>query len=268
MDIQRFFDDQLNSWDDARNRFHALSEVLTKQIQVASETISVQYNPARAVSSLAKLDTKTLAQRPCFLCHDNRPRQQHEILVLSRYHLLVNPFPIFSPHFTIASTTHQLQSLSLATVLDMLSLASQFPHHVVFFNGAKAGASAPDHLHLQMISASSLTNPVGIRSSLRKNTTLQSSDAESLADEILAAIGSFHLNAGLFNLLVLNDGSRWTADIYRRKTHRPTQYFDQSFMISPGAIDMAGTVIASRLEDYEKASPALLSDVFAQVADD
>ena len=62
--ISRFFNRQLEKWADARHRFRDLKHVETRQL---SELIKLQWNPARIVSTGAKIDKKTLGERPCFL---------------------------------------------------------------------------------------------------------------------------------------------------------------------------------------------------------
>ncbi len=266
-DLHFFFDNQLKAWSEVRERYERLSQVLTKRVEIDGETVIVQHNPARAVSSLAKLDAKTLDARPCFLCQQNRPKAQGELDCLGRYHILVNPFPIFQPHFTIAATTHCPQTLSAAVAHDMMVIARANEGNIVFFNGAHAGASAPDHLHLQMIERTALHTSLGTKSRLRGNITLTGDNEEKFAQEIVEVIGERHLNDGLFNLLMEYRDHHWIADVYRRKTHRPSLYYDGSFLISPGSIDMAGVIIAARHEDFENADEERIAEVFRQVTD-
>ena len=68
----RFIDRQMDLWADTLHRYQALSSVKTRQI----ESYRLQFNPARMVSTGAKIDKTTLAKRPCFLCEENRPKEQ------------------------------------------------------------------------------------------------------------------------------------------------------------------------------------------------
>jgi ATP adenylyltransferase/5',5'''-P-1,P-4-tetraphosphate phosphorylase II len=61
---------------------------------------------------------------------------------------LVNPYPIFPEHFTIPRKEHIPQQIK-PFFSDMLELAKSMDEFVVFYNGPKCGASAPDHLHFQ-----------------------------------------------------------------------------------------------------------------------
>ncbi len=71
--ISRFFNRQLEQWDEARHRYRDLKHVETKTL---SEFVKLQWNPARMVSTGAKIDKKALSERPCFLCAANRPVEQ------------------------------------------------------------------------------------------------------------------------------------------------------------------------------------------------
>jgi hypothetical protein len=112
--------------------------------------VKTQYNPARAVSSNAKLDAKSIAARKCFLCPENRPAVQREVRLNENFIALVNPFPILKKHFTIPLTQHKRQEI-LPYLSDILDFAQMLPDYTIFYNGAKAGASAPDHLHFQAV---------------------------------------------------------------------------------------------------------------------
>lgn len=100
MTPEQLFDAQMATWPLARRNYDALGQIRTKQLTVDGLRMRVQFNPARAISSAAKVDTASVAARPCFLCRANRPPEQEGIPV-GDYEILVNPFPIFPHHFTI-----------------------------------------------------------------------------------------------------------------------------------------------------------------------
>ena len=54
--LQRFFNRQLETWDDTRLRFRDLRNVKTRDLSVGENTIRLQFNPARLVSTGAKID--------------------------------------------------------------------------------------------------------------------------------------------------------------------------------------------------------------------
>ena len=145
--IDRLVDDQLRDWEEVRLRTMSLRDVKIKDVTVDGIPWRVQFNPARVVSTGAKVDKASIAARPCFLCRDNRPQCQH-IHQWGDYEILVNPFPIFPGHLTIASCHHEPQSVN-GHVGDMLRLACDLEGYTVFYNGPQCGASAPDHLQFQ-----------------------------------------------------------------------------------------------------------------------
>lgn len=148
-EISKFFDWQLTRWNEARERYEALaSQVQTRVLPLEDGELRVQYNPSRIVSTGAKVDKKSLKARPCFLCENNRPDTQRALPVMGSIEVLVNPFPILPHHLTIPTRRHTPQDFNrFASLLD--KLAWQLPNYVVFYNGARCGASAPDHAHLQ-----------------------------------------------------------------------------------------------------------------------
>ena len=110
--------------------------------------MAVQFNPARIVSTSAKVDPETLKRRPCFLCEVNRPEEQSSLPMLKKYHLLLNPNPILPKHFTIPLRHHHDQQI-LDYYEDMMEMAVRLKDMLLFYNGPKCGASAPDHMHFQ-----------------------------------------------------------------------------------------------------------------------
>ena len=151
MEINEFFNGQLAQWPEARQRYDDLAKVQTKTF--VENGLRVQWNPARMVSTGAKIDAKSLEKRPCFLCAANRPSNQFSELMedavsSEQFELLVNPFPILPMHFTIPSKSHQPQRIAGHYPM-VHQLTAKFPNLTVFYNGPRCGASAPDHLHLQ-----------------------------------------------------------------------------------------------------------------------
>ena len=101
-ELETLLETQKKEWSLLATNYDALSKVERKFFDFGGFVVRVEHNPARAVSSLAKTDTATIAQRKCFLCEANRPKEQEGIEFLGKYHALTNPFPIFPKHFTIA----------------------------------------------------------------------------------------------------------------------------------------------------------------------
>ena len=150
--IHKFVGDQLSRWPMACNNFRALKDVRVRELEVGGLTVKLQFNPARMISSAAKLTKEDIAKRRCFLCRENRPPEQIMLKFEGRkgkkYDILVNPYPIFPDHLVIAKSKHTDQSI-WHRYIDMLDLARKYPGYTFFYNGPKSGASAPDHHHFQ-----------------------------------------------------------------------------------------------------------------------
>lgn len=151
-DIYKFVGDQLSRWPLACENFRALKNVRVREMDANGLQVKLQFNPARMISSAAKLDKKDIAKRKCFLCRENRPPEQvmkkFEGRKGKKYHILVNPYPIFPDHLVIASDRHTDQTIWKRYV-DMLDMARKYQDFTFFYNGPKSGASAPDHHHFQ-----------------------------------------------------------------------------------------------------------------------
>ena len=275
--ISRFFNRQLEMWEDARHRFRDLKHVEVRQL---SDQLKVQFNPARIVSTGAKIDKHTLGERPCFLCERNRPKEQMTKQIDDHFQLLVNPFPILPVHFTIPATKHQPQSIyrHYGEMHRLLSLHSEL---MVFYNGPKCGASAPDHLHFQAGTSGVLPLQTNWQR-LSRNLT----DVISLTDEEKISVLSdflvpafviisksedsdeelFHRlyrsmpmrgdeSEPMMNIIAWRKGDEFVSVVIPREKHRPDAYFAEGevqMMVSPGALDMAGLIITPREEDFSK----------------
>lgn len=275
--ISRFFNRQLEVWTDARHRFRDLKHVETRQF---SDQLKLQWNPARIVSTGAKIDKKTLGERPCFLCDKNRPKEQMSKQIDEKFHLLVNPFPILPVHFTIPARKHQPQ-LIYKNYGEMHRFISLHSDLMVFYNGPKCGASAPDHLHFQAGTNGILPLQTNWQRLSRNLTDIISlNDEEKISvvrDFIVPAFviisKSAESDEALFrrlykampqrgdetepmmNIISWRKGEEFISVIIPREKHRPEAYFaegDAQFVVSPGALDMSGLIITPREEDFRK----------------
>ena len=152
-----FIRKQLAKWDLCQTNHEALNHIEMRSFQIGENTIKVQFNPARAVSTCAKLDKSSIEARPCFLCPDHKPDKQNfiDIELDETFQLRVNPYPILPDHLTLSTKRHQWQVLADKTARQLPGkLVSWLDKHfdkgyAVFYNGATSGASAPDHFHFQ-----------------------------------------------------------------------------------------------------------------------
>ena len=275
--ISRFFNRQLEMWEDARHRFRDLKHVEVRQL---SDQLKVQFNPARIVSTGAKIDKHTLGERPCFLCERNRPKEQMTKQIDDHFQLLINPFPILPVHFTIPATKHQPQSIyrHYGEMHRLLSLHSEL---MVFYNGPKCGASAPDHLHFQAGTSGVLplqTNWQRLSRNLTDVISLNDEEKISVLRDFLVPAfviisksedsdeELFHRlyrsmpmrgdeSEPMMNIIAWRKGDEFISVVIPREKHRPDAYFaegEAQMMVSPGALDMAGLIITPREEDFSK----------------
>ena len=270
-----FFHNQLNQWQDVARRFEELKGVQLREVGSAL----AQFNPARLVSTGAKIDKATLAKRPCFLCEKNRPGEQIVLPFGEGFDILVNPFPILPVHFTIPSRHHQLQAIA-ENYVQIHRLLRAYPQLMVFYNGPKCGASAPDHLHFQAGTSDMLPLQRDWQR-LRETSVplLKLNDAEGIYEikdyicPALAIVSHTEKNdVELFNYLyealpLKGDETEpmmnivaWRSEegfvsvVFPREKHRPDCYSsvgEAQCLVSPGSLDMAGLLILPRQSDFE-----------------
>lgn len=263
-DLYLFFKKQLSEWPLAAANYKKLEELRTKEIQFDGFSFKILYNPARAVSSLAKLDLQSIGARACFLCKKNRPAEQISINYKDKYDILVNPYPICPIHFVVADKNHKKQSIE-GRFGDLIELAQLFSDFVVLFNGAKAGASAPDHFHFQLANKSFFQNDIDAPMlGLITKDNFKSGDSISVQKHLQDYFSKF--NEENANVFCEYKNGEWNLSIFPRIKHRPNQFFTGEILISPGAIDMTGNLIVAREEDFSKVNKEVLIDVFRQVS--
>lgn len=292
MDVKKFYKEQLAEWPEFKERVAQLDQVETRELLLDGIKVIAQHNPARVVSTGAKLDKESIAQRKCFLCGENRPAAQRGLKMNDRFTLLVNPFPILKEHFTIVCDQHLPQSIK-ENISEMLDFAQALPDHIVFYNGPRCGASAPDHLHFQAV----VKGQLPLEREWRKTEKLELSEwggnkmeqlmnygrrclhieskkKEAVISHFNQLYTQYQMREGgaeepRMNIFVSYDVDTWHLFFFPRKEHRPKQYYAEdgtNRMISPGAIDMAGVVVLPRKEDFEALTIAELKDVFGQVS--
>ena len=142
------FNSQMKSWDLMRTNYDNLKHIESKSFWSGSYKLKIQFNPGRIKSTSAEVDEKSIKNRNCFLCLENLPMEQKGILILEKFILLCNPYPILSQHFTIASIIHEPQTI-LEYFSDYLIISKLLSNNTLIYNGPSCGASAPDHLHFQ-----------------------------------------------------------------------------------------------------------------------
>ena len=296
--IHKFVGDQLSRWPLACDNFRALKNVRVRELNVGGLTVKLQFNPARMISSAAKLNKEDIAKRRCFLCRENRPPEQIMIKFDGRkgkkYHILVNPYPIFPDHLVIAKNKHVDQSI-LHRYVDMLDLAKKYSSYTFFYNGPKCGASAPDHHHFQAAPSGLIPLVEDVNrlddqelqyvSSIQdarlyhynKFTTgvffLRAETVKSAAKLFYRLLDCADIPEGekepMFNLFSYWKDGEFRSIVVFRSRHRSHHYFSDGpdhLTMSPGCADMGGVFIVPVEAEYEKMTEALLGEMVDEVS--
>jgi hypothetical protein len=178
----------------------------------------------------------------------------------------------------------------------MLQLALELPDYTIIYNGAKCGASAPDHFHFQAvpqgimpieteftdgkntISCGHLRNCAIYtwRDYLRRPLTIRGNNPETLSWLFKRLNNILQNTSGtaeepMMNMLMHYNQGKWTVHIFLRSRHRPDQYYadaEKQLMLSPASIDMGGFMIIPREKDFELITPEIAKDVYNQVCID
>lgn len=304
-----FIENQLAKWQTARTNHEALNQIETRRFELAGNTITVQFNPARAVSTCAKVDKSSIEARKCFLCPENKPNEQDEIIISldEPFSLRINPYPILPGHLTISSLKHQDQVLADKTIRQLpgklISWLEEYfaSGYVLFYNGAKCGASAPDHFHFQAVKQSDvpviqqwerlMETAVREKEIKTENGNTYSSfqitsyicpiqvficnhSTDILPEMINQYLESLPLHEGesepRYNLFAWQDKQRgFTMAYFPREEHRPACYTatgGEQLLVSPGALDMAGLLVTPRKEDFDKIIESDITQIYKEVA--
>ena len=281
--------EHLTFWELAQVNYAALEKVQTRTLEVNGYPVILQFNPERIRSSAAKIDKQSLAARPCFLCEANRPGNQRWIDFGVEYQIMVNPYPIFREHLTIPIRAHQEQRL-FSRYKDMLSLAEVLTDFIIFYNGPKCGASAPDHMHFQagnrgflpletnwrkarkevVISAGQATL-FALRDFLQPMFVLVSADKEDSVALFNHLYALLPIRAEeyepMMNVLVWTEAGQWITCVYPRKKLHPACYYaegDANILISPATVEMAGVFITPLEKDFRKVTSGDLQQIISE----
>ena len=256
-------------------------EVLTKIFKIDGYKIVAEHNPARAVSSGAKLDKATIAKRKCFLCKENRPVDQPSVIYNENFEILKNPFPILKKHLTIPLMRHERQEI-LPHFATMLDLSKDLPDFDLLYNGPKCGASAPDHMHFQAVQTGLMPldeKPLSefnivdgeIRDFGRKCFVFEGSDKEAICKHYTDLYNKLTIKEDEWeprmNVVAhyITSTQTWNIWVFPREKHRPS-YYEQGRMISPGVIDMAGILVFPKPDDFEDVDESMIRQIYKEVS--
>ena len=293
-DIDDLFLQQLRDWDLLQLNYQAIENVKTREFAIGAARFKVQFNPARITSSAAKVDDRSIKQRPCFLCSKNRPPEQKGLPWGNDYLILVNPYPIFPRHLTIPTPRHEPQRIA-TRIGDMMRLACDLNDFVIFYNGPLCGASAPDHAHFQagckdfmpfnndlirngeiheVAACNSAT--LGIVTNLARTTfIIRTSDIDDgivmfqrLYEALPVANG---VCEPMLNILCQTENGKLRIDVFPRAKHRPSCYYaagESNILISPASVDMGGVLITPLEKDFAKITATDIKKILDEVCID
>ena len=296
-ELNKFIKDQLSVWQLASSNFRALKTAPSREVDVFGLKCRIQYNPRRVISSTADTSPAAIASRKCFLCADNRPKEQFHLGFEGRkgrnYQIQINPYPIFRGHLVIVRDEHIPQEI-WHHFPDMLDFAARYKDYLVFYNGPSSGASAPDHLHFQAIPKHNLPledvvdefldhpgEPLATvkDASLYKFDgyargvfALKATTSKSLAKLFYRLLDCTDRGKGeeepMFNLYAYVKNGEYRTIVVMRSAKRSHHFYSEGadhLTISPGAADIAGLFVAPFREDYDKADTALLEELLSEV---
>lgn len=296
-ELNKFIKDQLSVWQLASSNFRALKTAPSREVDVFGLKCRIQYNPRRVISSTADTSPAAIASRKCFLCADNRPKEQFHLGFEGRkgrnYHIQINPYPIFRGHLVIVRDEHIPQEI-WHHFPDMLDFAARYKDYLVFYNGPSSGASAPDHLHFQAIPRHNLPledvvdefldhpgEPLATvkDASLYKFDgyargvfALKATTSKSLAKLFYRLLDCTDRGKGeeepMFNLYAYVKNGEYRTIVVMRSAKRSHHFYSEGadhLTISPGAADIAGLFVAPFREDYDKADTTLLEELLSEV---
>ncbi|MCM1290696.1 MAG: DUF4922 domain-containing protein [Prevotella sp.] len=301
--LKDFVTSQLQNWALCRENYSALMTAKRRNLKIGDFPVTLQFNPARIRSTGAKTDSKSIKERACFLCDRNRPSEQFSERFTDDFQILVNPYPIFPLHLTISTITHRPQT---NWPLEMISLAESMPGICCFYNGARAGASAPDHLHFQATATCELplvelveschsANEDGLKlstsfgldlpfgfmswvipannegmSAILSANSVMGCDRSKCDGIISHELGKEAISTDLINAYTwIDPAGKLRIVLIPRSAHRPDCYFSKGtehHLVSPGAVDMAGLIILPREEDFDSLNEAEIEKIYAQTA--
>ncbi|HXG01479.1 MAG TPA: DUF4922 domain-containing protein [Bacteroidota bacterium] len=286
---------QKQTWDVLRRNYEDLDAVETRSLSIGNSTVHLQHNPARLTSTSARVDEESIRSRPCFLCLENLPEVQRGLAYGDEFVILCNPFPIFPEHFTIVHRRHTPQRFEpvMRTFVELSRELGE--EYVVLYNGPRCGASAPDHLHLQVGNSGFLpledeyermimqggekiadkegVVAFGVEEGGRRFLAIESDDIDDVRAAIRAAFvaldgGHAASDEPMVNILSWFREGEWRVVLFPRAKHRP-ECFDapeeRRLVISPAAVDLSGVVIAPRRSDFERITAHDVAAIFVEV---
>lgn len=290
--VAALINQQLATWPMLHKATDALEQVQYKELNVNGSRVLAQFNPARIVSTAAKVDTASIQARPCFLCAENLPAEEKGVPFGDNYVVLCNPFPVLKDHLVISERQHTPQAIA-PRIEDLLDLTQALgSDYFTLYNGPACGASAPDHHHFQACSRAGIPLFEEIQHWPR-TSILQQDDLEvfTLTDyrlKIFVASGkkidtmrawfqtilsclaqeTGATTEPLLNLVATYDSPEWTLYLFPRGKHRPSRYYaegDQKLTISPAGIDLTGVLVVPDPTHFARVTAEDVAQIYTEI---
>lgn len=290
----KLLSEQKRTWYDLEEGCKSLKDVKIREIVCHGFSVRVQHNPGRIRSTLANVGTRSVNERPCFLCLNNLPEDQKGILYQNKYLILCNPMPVFSGHFTISHLIHQPQAIAEHVDIFLQLMGDFGSRWSVLYNGPRCGASAPDHLHFQAIPSGvlPLEKEIMDENRLVRDTWIegiQVSRARGLGREVvileadepmrmasafkrtmtaLKGIGGTNREP-MVNVAGFHQGKKWRLAVFPRAKHRPDAFFRKGsaqVAVSPAVIEMGGVLVTPMENDFQRLDASAVEGIFREVS--
>lgn len=249
--------------------------------------ITVKVLNYRKASATADVEKALKGERACFLCAENRPVEQFS-LKWENYEILLNPYPLMTEHLTIVATDHRPQ-LICESIRDMARLTRILPESMLFYNGPRCGASAPDHFHFQAVTDVANLDfatrwfvlptlfKIGkseVRTALRYHApypyfhilSAKDSDLIPIFRRIMKALPAADPEP-MVNILAWKAPRGTSVVVVPRKAHRPECYGEgeNQILVSPASLEMAGIFTAVSECDAERITEPMVERIYDDV---
>ena len=291
---QDLLSEQKRTWQELQKGYQSLDQIKERTLICKGFSIRLQYNPQRIRSSTARVSDGKEIEQPCFLCLNQLPTPQKGILYPEDFLILCNPMPVFAQHFTVSHLDHRHQAIGEHIEIFLQLAADYGKGWIALYNGPRCGASAPNHLHFQIVPSGQM--PVEkelleekrrlllkeidgvwvyrIRDLGREVILLEGEDPRRIKNVLENYLNDLKRGPEvdaepMVNLAGLNDGRRFSLLIFPRQKHRPDGFYktgEERMVISPGAIDMGGFLITPVERDFRRLNEAMVESIYREVS--
>jgi hypothetical protein len=163
--------------------------------------------------------------------------------------------------------------------------------YVIFYNGPKCGASAPDHAHFQAGNKGFLPvekdwkNQIAgkvveveeaalwyLNDAPRATLVIESASKEKAVQLFDAIYRSLTVKPGeeepMMNVLALYEDGKWVVFVFPREKHRPACYTaegEANLLSSPASVDLGGVFITPVEKDFLKITAEDVAQILSEV---